>query len=157
MARIRKILVPTDFSESSQSALQQAAELARALGASLELLHVWEVPVFLPGELIVSDGAGQASLMDLVRDRANQRLAALIASSEQEGIHFSAVSCTLGIPHATIVDVATAGQHDLIVLGSHGRTGLTHALLGSVAERVVRHAPCTVVVARQPRSAPPSA
>lgn len=156
MPKIRKILVPTDFSESSQAALQQAAELARALGASLELLHVWELPVFLPGELIVSDSGGQGTLVDLVREQANQRLAALVASAELEGIHFSAVSCALGIPHAAIVDLATAGQHDLIVVGSHGRTGLKRVLLGSVAERVVRHAPCTVVVARQPRSAPPS-
>lgn len=149
-------MVPTDFSESSQAALQQAAELARALDASLELLHVWEVPVFLPGELIVGDNGGQGTLLDLVREQANQRLAALVASAKQEGIHFGAVNCTLGIPHATIVDVATAGQHDLIVVGSHGRTGLKRVLLGSVAERVVRHAPCTVVVARAPRSAPSS-
>ncbi|HKY36792.1 MAG TPA: universal stress protein [Polyangiaceae bacterium] len=157
MSRIRKILVPTDFSESSQAALQQAAELARALDASLELLHVWEVPVFLPGELIVSNDGSQGNLIDYVRDRANQRLAALVARSEQEGIHFSAVSCILSIPHATIVDLATADKHDLIVVGSHGRTGFKRALLGSVAERVVRHAPCTVVVARAPRSVPPSA
>jgi len=113
---------------------------------------VWEVPVFLPGELIVGAGTERASLMDLVRDRASQRLAALVASSAQKGIHFSAANCVLGVPHATIVDVATAGEHDLIVVGSRGRTGLARALLGSVAERVVRHAPCTVVVAREPRS-----
>ena len=153
MSQIRKILVATDFSESSRAALEQAAELARALNASLELIHVWEIPAFLPGELLVSDGTAQASLMAMVQNRANQRMATLVAEAEHEGIHLNAISCVLGIPHASIVDAATAGQHDLVVLGSHGRTGLTRVLLGSVAERVVRHAPCTVVVARQPKSA----
>ena len=144
---MRKILVATDFSESARAALEQAGELARALHASLDLVHVWEVPAFLPGELLVADGA---SLLDLVKNRAQERMAALVADAERDGIHPSAINCVLGVPHAAIVDAAVAGGHDLIVLGSHGRTGLSRVLLGSVAERVVRHAPCTVVVARQP-------
>ncbi len=156
MSKVRKILVATDFSESSRAALEQAAELARALHASLDLLHVWEVPAFLPGELLVADGSVQTSLMDIVKNRAHQRMTTLVAEAEGDGIHPSTVSCVCGIPHAAIVDAASAGVYDLIVLGSHGRTGLTRALLGSVAERVVRHAPCTVVVAREPKSARPS-
>lgn len=153
MSKISKILAPTDFSESSQAALTQAAELARAFNARLEVLHVWEIPVFLPGELVVGVSGAQESLMELVQKRANQRLAELAAKAGASGLQISALSCVLGVPHATIVDTATAGGHDMIVLGSHGRTGLKRALLGSVAERVVRHAPCTVVVARQPKMA----
>jgi nucleotide-binding universal stress UspA family protein len=154
MRKLSKILVATDFSESAQAALEQAAELARAFHASLEVLHVWEIPVFLPGELVVGMAGEQESLMDLVQKRANHRLVELAAKAEAGGIHISSLSCVLGIPHATIVDTATAGKHDIVVLGSHGRTGLKRALLGSVAERVVRHAPCTVVIARQPKLAP---
>lgn len=155
MAKISKILVPTDFSDSARIALDQAAELARVFGASLALLHVWELPGFLPGELVGAGGVAHASLLDLVRDRANDRLAALVAQAGTKGIHFASVSCIPGVPHATIVDTASEGHYDLIVLGSHGRTGLQRALLGSVAERVVRHAPCTVVVGRSPKATEP--
>lgn len=153
MQKISKVLVATDFSESAYAALEQGAELARAFHASLEVVHVWEIPVFLPGELVVGVAGAQESLMDLVQKRANQRLADLAARAATGGIQINTLNCVLGIPHATIVDTATAGKHDLIVLGSHGRTGLKRALLGSVAERVVRHAPCTVVVAREPKAA----
>jgi universal stress protein A len=153
MPKIRRILMATDFSECSHEALEQASALARAFDASLDVLHVWEVPPFLPGELLVGESGAQASLMDLVCDRANQRMGQLLGSAERDGIRISSGRCVFGVPHSAIVDTASEGQYDLLVLGSRGRTGLTRALLGSVAERVVRHAPCTVVVAREPRVA----
>jgi nucleotide-binding universal stress UspA family protein len=149
MTRTGKILVPTDFSDGARVAIEQADELARALGASLDLLHVWEVPPFLPGELLVDESGAQARLLDLIRTSAHQQLSELVASAERDGIQIASASCVFGIPHATIVDVAKAGKHRLIVLGSRGKPGLARVLLGSVAERVVRHAPCTVVVARK--------
>jgi universal stress protein A len=149
MARTRKILMATDFSECSRVALEQSSELSRALGASLELLHVWEAPPFLPGELLVDESGAQVNLMEMTRARADQRLAELVASAERDGTHVSSASCVFGIPHITIVEVASSEKHDLIVIGSHGRTGVPRALLGSVAERVVRYAPCTVVVTRE--------
>lgn len=148
MPTIEKILVPTDFSECSMAALDQAALLAGALGASLDVLHVWEIPVFLPPDLRVSDAGAQASLMDMVSRRAEKQLAELVADAGRRGIAVNSAQAKPGIPHATIVDVAKAGDYDLIVIGTHGRTGLSRVLVGSVAERVVRHATCAVMVAR---------
>jgi universal stress protein A len=94
MTAIRHILVPSDFSEPSRAALEYAADLGRAFDASVDVLHVWEAPTFIP----------LASLLE-------------------------------------------TGVADLVI-GTHGRTGLSHALIGSVAERVVRHASCPVLAVR---------
>jgi universal stress protein A len=147
MNPIHKILVPVDFSEPSRSALTYAAQLARAFDATIDVLHVWEVPVFVPPEFGMSAGP-DLSLSELTRQNAERLLAAFVEDAAKRGIHVQAAHTLAGVPSMTIVDAAKAGNYDLIVIGTHGRTGLSRALIGSVAERVVRHSSCAVLTVR---------
>ena len=146
--RIRRILVPTDFSPTSDAALAQARELAAALGASLRLVHVYEEPfvasamgadgqIFLPADMRSQIVAGAEA-------RLKERLEATIDA----GLGHQTDVLT-GPVAGTIVEYAQAHAVDLIVMGTHGRSGMAHLLLGSVAEKVVRTAPCPVLTVRQ--------
>jgi universal stress protein A len=147
LPRIRRILVPLDFSPSSDRALAYAQALATDFGASLHLLHVvedrlmtgpWPNDVYL-GELPrLREG--------LIKD-AEDRVSACASSLSATGLQVTG-EVLIGGPSQTIVQSAAAPNVDLIVMGTHGRTGLTHLLIGSVAERVIRHAPCPVLVVR---------
>lgn len=148
MGTIRRILVPVDFSEPSQRALDYAAELARPFGAAIEVLHVAEVPAFVPSASLPEARASDLSLVTLVRESADKMLTEFVVAAAARGVVVQASRLELGSPARVITEVAAAGDYDLIVLGTHGRTGLTRALMGSVAERVVRHAPCPVLSVR---------
>lgn len=134
------ILVPCDFSECSTVALAQAAALANMTGGKLTLLYVIE-PV-QPGFLM--DGAVSRQAQGRMRERAGRELTAL-AKIHGAGAQFSRPLVKAGKPWEIIVSVASKTNADMIVLGTHGYTGLRHAMLGSVAERVVRRAPCPVL------------
>lgn len=123
---IRNILVATDFSPFSDQAIRAALALARHFGATLHLLHV------------VHHAPERAAALD--------RLGAL-AEAQADGVPFTA-SVAWGRPAPEIVRYAAREQMDLIVVGTHGRTGLAHAIMGSVAEAVVRTAPCQVLTIR---------
>jgi len=148
MTAIRRILVPVDFSEPSRAALAYAAELARQVDGTVEVLHVAEVPAFVPCASLPEAGASDLSLVTLVRESAEKLLAELVSDAAKQGITLQAARVELGSPARVITDVARGGGYDLIVLGTHGRTGLAHALIGSVAERVVREARCPVLTVR---------
>jgi universal stress protein A len=157
MQHIRQILVPVDFSEPSRKALEYGATLARTFGAALDVLHVWEVPTFVPAGSIVGVAAasgGDVSLIDLVRKGAEDALNRFVAESAEHGITVRFARTEPGAPAHKIADFAGAGGYDLIVIGTHGRTGLSRVLLGSVAENVVRHAPCPVLAVRTPQPRP---
>jgi nucleotide-binding universal stress UspA family protein len=144
-ARISKILVPVDFEAPSNHALEYAKDLARQFQASLELLHVVSVPYILP---VTDGGLLQLSpeVIDGVVKDANARLANAIGSTgETSG---SRATVRTGDPRAQIVDFAREEGADLIVMGTRGRTGATHLIFGSVAEHVVRSAPCPVLTVR---------
>lgn len=153
MATIRRILVPTDFSEHSRAALDYAAALARSLEASIDVLHVWEAPAFVPPGGFYETGGRDTSLVDIIRKNAESSLAEFVADAKKRGVEVQASFAELGSPSQTITQFAETRGYDLIVIGSHGRTGLAHALIGSVAERVVRHACCPVLAVRKPPSA----
>ena len=146
---ITRILVPVDFSAHSEQAFAYAAMLARRFGASLELLHVVEDP-FVSGAW-GSDGFDPyiPDLIDRQVADARRRLREMKEIRAADGDAVEPV-VLIGTPAKTIVDHAAAGTFDLIVMGTHGRKGLAHALMGSVAERVVRTAPCPVVTVRHP-------
>jgi universal stress protein A len=152
LPRIRKILVPLDFSPSSDHALAYARALAKDFGASLHLLHVIE------DRLMTGPWPNEVYLGELPRlrkgliDEAEQRLSAFASSTATTGLEVTA-EVLIGGPSQAIVERAAAPDVDLIVMGTHGRTGITHFLIGSVAERVVRHAPCPVLIARERRIA----
>jgi nucleotide-binding universal stress UspA family protein len=153
---MKRILVPVDFSDASQKALEHAAELARAFGATIDILHVWEPPRYLPPELVIAGPSPQQTLAELTRARAEAELNELVQKAGTIAPLIGQVRNEEGIPAAKIVEVARAG-YDLIVMGSHGRSGFRHLLLGSVAERVVRHAKTRVLTIRVPeQQRPPS-
>jgi universal stress protein A len=150
MQPIKIILAPTDFSESAARALRQAFELARALGAKVHILHVYGVPP-LP------DAAGMALGVDILgplQQSAKQALAREVEAYARDPA-FAEAALELGDARELILRSARCLPADLIVMGSHGRTGMQHFLLGSVAERTVRNAPCPVLVVPSSRPAPP--
>jgi nucleotide-binding universal stress UspA family protein len=142
---IKSILVPTDFSAPSKKALDYAVPFAEQFGAKLTLLHVVE-PVPTP------DFANSFPLMmenDKLVAACKAQLQSLV---EQEAIDSELIEKTLvrqGRSFHEITDAARTLKTDLIIISTHGYTGLKHALLGSTAERVVRHAPCPVLVVRE--------
>jgi nucleotide-binding universal stress UspA family protein len=146
-----KILVPTDFSEHSAEALKVAAALSRAFAAPLRLLAVHQ-PMMMP---IVPEGALFPLAVDMADDVA--RINTKLQEAEQAATAAGAVNVSSalrqGVAYEQILAEATEEGTDVIVMGTHGRTGLKHVLLGSVAEKVVRQAPCAVLTVRaHPRS-----
>jgi universal stress protein A len=140
-----KIMCPGDFSPCSREALETAATLARESNAQLVLAHVWE-----PSQFAVSADFGLSpQVVQALFDTQEAELAKWKTQARELGVKEIATCMRTGAPWDQIVSAARDDQAiDLIVMGTHGRTGLKHALLGSVAEKVVRHAPCPVLVAR---------
>jgi universal stress protein A len=141
---IRHILGPTDFSDYSTQALSHAFELARTFAAKLSLLHVLEPSPYL-GEF-TPPTMGEDLLGDLVR-QASAGLDRMLPKAQNAQIEVTR-SVVMGSPPLKIVETAEAEHVDLIVMATHGRTGLSHLLIGSVAERVVRTSPCPVLTIR---------
>jgi nucleotide-binding universal stress UspA family protein len=147
MRPFKKILVPVDFSPHSDEAIRTVADLARRYEASVTLAHVYEVVAYALPEGYVLQTATQ--LADMLTE-FSKLLAAAKAKAEAAGAPRVETIQLQGSPAWQIVDFATSKGFDLIVMGTHGRTGLKHALIGSVAERVVRLAPCPVLTVRAP-------
>jgi nucleotide-binding universal stress UspA family protein len=139
MGNIERILVATDFSDASDTALEYARTLAGQFGATLQVVHVFEDP-FASGAF-VGDGTVMMplDLRDTLLDAAKTRLAERHAGHAAQLAH-SSTDLLQGPAARTIVEHAQNTGADLIVMGTHGRTGLPHLLMGSVAERVVRTA-----------------
>jgi nucleotide-binding universal stress UspA family protein len=152
MTEFKRILVPTDFSEAADRARDIAIDLSKKYGASITLLHCYEVPLY------VYSGAPAvpADYWTPIRHAASRRLEVAVAelarrSPETKGM------LSQGVPWEQILHAADETKADLIVMGTHGRRGLTHVLLGSVAEKVVRLSPIpvlTVGAAKRAGSAP---
>lgn len=142
---IRKILCPLDFSENSEHALLYARALAQAHGAELLLLHVVELPL----SYLAPDAVLPADILERQREACVQNLTTITAAVRQELPHTDWL-LEEGNPFPRIIEVARQHAVDLIVMGTHGRTGLAHALVGSVAEKVVRKAPCPVLTVKHP-------
>ena len=141
---IRRILVPTDFSEPSQRATEYALTLAERMGASVDLLHVWEPPRHLEAEtLVMVPGEPGATLERLSLAQAGRRMHAWSERYRSSPVPLR-VHLERGSAADTILRVASSG-YDLVVMGTHGRTGLSRLLPGSVARKVTTRAPCPVV------------
>lgn len=146
MIQIRKILCPIDFSDTAREALHYAVGLAGILGAELALLHVYQAPgVPMPEGMVMAGPEEMAAVTASVETSLNEWRAEAAAM----GATAITTATAIGSTQSEIVRVATEAHVDLIVMGTHGRTGLSHALLGSTAERVVRHATCPVLTVRQ--------
>src|SRR5262247_2028474 len=147
MARIRRILHPSDFSKASGPAFSKALELARANKAELVVLHVLAPPLpLLAGDGYVSMQVYE-DLDKSARAHANGELAALAAKAKKAGVRAKTVLRD-GVAHEQIVRAARSPRADMIVIGTQGRTGLARLFLGSVAARVVSTATCPVLTVR---------
>jgi len=149
MIALHRILVATDFSEPSDAALLYGRALARTFGAELEVVHVADnvltMTVGVEGYVAVLP-----QLQKDVEDAARARLHSLLLDSDGSGPRAKAVVLASNAPAAAIAEYAKRAGVDLIVMGTHGRGAVSHFLMGSVAENVVRSAPCPVLTVRHP-------
>ena len=145
MIAFRRILHPTDFSRASAPALRRAVALARACRAPLVLLHVMTPPSPFIGEGTLP--SSYADLLSLARRSARRRLAAVFGRVRRTGVRAQAIFAE-GLPAAEILRAVRRTRADLIVMGTHGRTGVSRVFMGSVAERVVRESRCPVLTVR---------
>ena len=139
----KTILVATDFSDASTLALEYARVLAHRFGAGLRVLHVVDTPLPLGSELYVPE---VMTVAERAVDEAQQQLATTMAQFTSDDVIGQVL---VGNAPKKIVEYAEDHDVDLIVMGTHGRVALAHLLMGSVAERVVRTAPCPVLTVRQ--------
>jgi nucleotide-binding universal stress UspA family protein len=148
MVVLKNVLVATDFSEPSAVALAYGRELARTFGAKLHLLHVAESVLSTPG--LEFYGASLTELQGSIEKAARRQLEELLTETDRAELSIATTVQVWSNAAQAIVTYAQDAEVDLIVLGTHGRSGLTHFLMGSVAERVVRAAPCPVLTVRRP-------
>jgi nucleotide-binding universal stress UspA family protein len=149
MIALKKILVATDFSAPSDAALAYGRELARTFGASLTVMHVVDN---IMTRAYGADGIALADpeLQEQLEASARQQLDALLFEEDRKNLKAIGVIAPSNSPSGAIVAYARDEAFDLIVMGTHGRGAVAHLLMGSVAERVVRTAPCPVLTVRHP-------
>lgn len=147
MKRFEKILLATDFSDYSEVACDYALTLAKSYDAALTVVHVINEPVDLRGFYVPHISFEQ--LEKEIETSATTMLASFCANNLKDFSNYT-TSVVTGIPYEEIIRVATDEGSSLIVIGTHGRTGLDHLIFGSTAERVVRSAPCPVLTIRLP-------
>lgn len=145
----KKILLPVDFSDCSRAALRHATFIGDEFGSEIHVLHVWDIPGHLRPDLTVWTGDISASLHEHARQEAEQALEDFAKDTGVAGRRGLTLETASGPPASTVVAKAEEGAYDLIVMGTHGRTGLSHLVLGSIAEHVVRHAQCPVLTVRE--------
>jgi nucleotide-binding universal stress UspA family protein len=138
----KTILCPTDFSDSSYHALEYGVRFARNAGGTLLLLHVIHVPA---GDLLGRDAytlnfnEAERQVIERLRE---------VQAKQLNGYPTCELMATLGDPAEEIIGLARSRSVDLIISSTHGRSGLSHLVMGSVAEKIIRHAPCPVFVVR---------
>ncbi|MFY9268331.1 MAG: universal stress protein [Candidatus Manganitrophaceae bacterium] len=143
--QIKTILVPTDFSELSKEAIDYALTLGKQIGAKLIFLHTLE-SFDHPDEMTPMSDEGYA----FMKDRGNAFLNDLVEEARKAGVEAESMLAD-GVPFIEIIQAARKREADLVVMGTHGRTGLAHIMMGSQAERVVRQAPCAVLTVKSPK------
>lgn len=138
----KKVLCPIDFSEPARAAMTAAIELCRHFDGDLTLFHSYQLPGYtLPEGSVVAS----PKMLQELADSAERHLAEWRGLATQQGAPRVSTAKAVGEPAVEIVEFARETRQDLLVLGTHGRTGLRHALVGSIAERVVRRAGCPVL------------
>ena len=148
MVKLEKILCPTDFSELSVGAMQYAVQLAEKFGAQLHLLHVVDQTYqywMAMGPEAVPAGPTPEELMKTAKKQMEEFVGKYVPEKLQ-----ASTEVVSGRPFLEIIRIARERKSDLIVIGTHGRGALRQVLLGSVAEKVVRKAPCPVLTVREP-------
>ena len=149
MVTLKRILIATDFGEAADVAFAYGRELARTFGASIDVLHVAD-------NVLARGFAGEAYLASYpelqrdVEEAAAKRLEGMVCDEDRAVLNARTVIRVSTSPALAIVDYAREARADLIIMGTHGRGAMAHLLMGSVAERVVRTAPCPVLTVRCP-------
>ena len=144
MGIFSRILAATDFSPASAPAVARAVNVARSEGAELTIVHVYEPPGAASfGSYIASPGLYD-EIEQALRAGAEKSLAPLVETARQQGVQATGLVLR-GIPHSGITEAAAKNHADLIVIGTHGRSGFFRFLLGSVAQKVIAAAPCPVM------------
>jgi universal stress protein A len=149
MISLKNILVATDFSEPSEVAVRYGRTLAEAFDARLHILHVVPDSLALPWATM-ADGLAMADVQRHWEEDAIERLQRMLPESDRAAVR-AVLATRTGDPVRQITGYATDAHADLLVLGTHGRGPVAHILMGSVAERVVRTAPCPVLTVRHPQ------
>lgn len=152
MALPTRLLVPTDFSDNSREAFESAIQVAGRFGAGIDLLYVWEPSSVVPIETLLSEVStttGPRTLGEIARREAQLKLQDLIASVPRPSTVTVRARVEVGRPDELIVTLVEQGAYDMVVMGTHGRRGVGRLVMGSVAERVVRNAPCPVLTVRR--------
>lgn len=142
---VKNILVPVDYSESGDAAMAYAVSLAREYGAELHLVHVYEQPF----AYVDAGFSGTPMPTEIPPADLKEEEARLDRVTPAKDVKFRR-KFIVGAPADDLVDYAKENAIDLVVMGTHGRTGLTRLLMGSVAEGVVRRSPCPVLTIKQP-------
>jgi nucleotide-binding universal stress UspA family protein len=149
MFTLRRILVPVDFTETSDRALGYAIELARRFEASITVMHAYQIPVYgFPDATYIT----AAEMATQISNAAQARLDAILEANKTAGVEVN-VELRDGVAWEEINNLAGEVHADLIIIGTHGRRGLARALLGSVAENVIRTSTVPVLVIHGPREA----
>ncbi len=167
MIAIKNVLVATDFSAPSESAMNYARAMARSFGAKLHVMHVFE-PLWITSADVVGGGVALSTMIQGLEDTAKKQLDEAVTEEDRRELQAVPVLVTSESPAREIAEYANKNKMDLLVIGTHGRSGLTRLLIGSVAEKVVRLAPCPVLTVHYPehefvmpdalqKAAPPSA
>lgn len=156
MTGYRRILCPIDTSDFSRSALLAALDLTRRFAATLEVLHVHRVPAYVQPSILVWAAVGPRPLWELAEEQARTEVERFLSTLSPEDRKMVTVSYEVGDAANVILQRAGVSGTDLLVMGTHGRTGARRVVLGSVAERVVRLAPCPVLVIPMTESREPA-
>jgi len=144
---IQRLLVPHDFSETAEHAMGYAIELAQRFGGSITVVHAYDTPSYgYPDAFVATPEVAQQ-----IERIAIEGLAQVAKRAREKGVQVETVLWR-GAPWVEIAALADQIRADLVVMGTHGRRGVAQALLGSVAEKVVRTAPCPVLTVRSPRA-----
>ncbi len=147
MEMIKKILVPIDFSDYSKNALKYAVQFSKFFEAKIYLIYVIE-PMVYPSDFSLGQVSIPSTEYDM-QDRAKSELELLVKNEITEEL-CTEVIIKAGKPFVEIIDTASELDIDLIIIATHGHTGMEHLLFGSTAEKVVRKAPCPVLTLREP-------
>jgi universal stress protein A len=147
----QRILVPVDYSDHCLAALGYAAELAHRFGGKLDIVHVWDRPTYISDSVLVGHGSSQRPLGEMIRENAERDMKAFLAKlTLPEGV-LGSERLVSGDPASALLKEIEREKYDLVVMGTHGRSGFAHLLLGSVTEKLIRHSPVPVMTV--PRSA----
>jgi universal stress protein A len=143
---IQHILVPVDYSSCSRAALRFAVELAEKYQATIDVVHVWDRPSYVSDVMMTTtEPVSGKSLLRLIQENAQRDLDEFLKGIELPHGMIAGGRLISGDPASALLQELKHGKHDLVVVGTHGRTGLSHVLLGSVAEKLARLSPVPVL------------